>query len=62
MRSRYLAKQNRGVKFFELVQISSTRQDVIFADRDADLEVSPDTDSPINFTGKKLLQAELEFT
>ena len=39
MRSRYLAKQNRGVKFFELVQISPTRQDVICVDRDADLEV-----------------------
>ena len=38
-RSRYLAKQNRGVKFLELVQISPTRQDKIFADRDADLEV-----------------------
>ena len=32
-------KQNRGVKFLELVQISPTRQDKICADRDADLEV-----------------------
>ena len=39
MRSRYLAKQKRGVKFFELVQISPTRQDVICVGRDADLEV-----------------------
>ena len=39
MRSRYLAKQNRGVKFFELVQISPTRQDVVCLDRDADLEL-----------------------
>ena len=37
--SRYLARQNRGVKFFELMQISPTRQDVICVDRDADLEV-----------------------
>ena len=39
LRSRYLAKQNRGVKFFEPVQISPTRQDVICVYRDADLEV-----------------------
>ena len=34
----YLAKQNRGVKFFELMQSSPTRQDVICLDRDSDLE------------------------
>ena len=38
-RSCYLAKQNRGVKFLELVQISPTQQDVICVDRDTDLEV-----------------------
>ena len=36
---RSLAKQNRGVKFLELVQISPTWQDVICVDRDTDLEV-----------------------
>ena len=71
-RSRYLAKQNRGVKFLELVQISPTRQDKICADRDADLEVRNvlceqskwqpgfSQDSPKNFTVKKLLQAKIE--
>ena len=34
----YLAKQNRGVKFLELMQSSPTRQDVICVDRDSDLE------------------------
>ena len=37
--SRYLAKQNRGVTFLKLMQISPTRQDVICVDRDSDLEV-----------------------
>ena len=37
--SRYLARQNHGVKFLELMQISPTRQDVICVDRDFDLEV-----------------------
>ena len=37
--SRYLAKQIRGVKFLELVQISPTWQDLICVDRDTDLEV-----------------------
>ena len=34
-----LVRQNRGVKFLELMQISPTRQDVICVDRDVDLEV-----------------------
>ena len=34
-----LVRQNRGVKFLELMQISPTRQDVICVDRDADLKV-----------------------
>ena len=37
--SRYLAKQNHGVKFLKLMQISPTRQDVICVGRDSDLEV-----------------------
>ena len=68
--SRYLAKQNRGVKSLELIQISPTLQDVICVDRDADLEVrnvlyerskrlpGSSQDSPKNFTVKKLLQAK----
>ena len=70
--SRYLARQNRGVKFFELMQINPTRQDVICVDRDADLEVrnvlcerskwlpGSSQDSPKNFTVKKVLQAKIE--
>ena len=34
-----LSGKTKSRKFFELVQISSTRQDVICLDRDADLEV-----------------------
>ena len=34
-----VVRQNRGVKFLELMQISPTRQDVICVDRDADLKV-----------------------
>ena len=34
--SRYLARQNRGVKFLALMQISPTRQDVICVDRDVE--------------------------
>ena len=67
--SRYLARQNRWVKFLELMQISPMRQDVICVDRDAYLEVRnvlcerskclPESsqDSPKNFTLKKVLQA-----
>ena len=37
--SRYLAKQNRRLKFLKLMEISPTRQDVIFVDSYADLEL-----------------------
>ena len=35
-----LVRQNRRVKFLELMQNSPTRQDVIYVDRDADLKVT----------------------
>ena len=37
--SHYLAKQNRRLKFLKLMEISPTRQDVIFVDSYADLEL-----------------------
>ena len=67
-----LVRQNRRVKFLELMQNSPTRQDVIYVDRDADLKVRNvlcerckslpgfSQDSPKNFTVKKVLQAKIE--